>query len=394
MRFALLGSHPNALAVARALLATGRHELIALDPAASAFSTSGGSAQIIPDLEELLANPALDAVIVGSAADLCAVHLRRALQSEHHVLCVPPRPEDADLAYEATMIQGDTRRALVPLLAESLHPALARLAELTSPGPGRLGPPVLIEVERGVPTQQEGTWGGLPGWASLRRLGGEIAELAAFASTTEPAPEEPILVAGRFERGGLFQIRFAPEGLADQGDRMTVFARDGRARLDLPQGWSGPATLRWQIGESSQEETWPAWDPGPEMARVFVSAMEAASAGATAGDGGAVCWQDATRSLELDDAVRRSVERRRAVTLEYPEATEEVGFKGTMTLVGCGLVWAMLVLLILSRWMPFLGWLILPLVIFFLGLQLLRWILPRGSGEIASRPAQSTHHQA
>ena len=89
-------------------------------------------------------------------------------------------------------------------------------------------------------------------------------------------------------------------------------------------------------------------------------------------------WQDAIRCLELDDAARRSVQRRRASTLEYPEATEEVGFKGTMTLVGCGLLWLVLLLAILSYWVPYLGWLIAPVLVFFLALQLLRWVIPRG----------------
>ena len=65
-------------------------------------------------------------------------------------------------------------------------------------------------------------------------------------------------------------------------------------------------------------------------------------------------------ALELDDAARRSVERRRASTLEYPEANEEVGFKGTMAMVGCGVLWVMLSLLILSVWVPLLGRFILP----------------------------------
>ncbi len=64
-------------------------------------------------------------------------------------------------------------------------------------------------------------------------------------------------------------------------------------------------------------------------------------------------------------------------TLEYQEATEEAGFKGTMTLVGCGLLWGMIFLLILSRWLPQLGWIILPLLAVFILLQFLRWILPR-----------------
>ena len=88
-------------------------------------------------------------------------------------------------------------------------------------------------------------------------------------------------------------------------------------------------------------------------------------------------WQDAVRCLELDDAARRSIQRRRTSTLEYQEISEEVGFKGTMTLVGCGLLWVLLLLVILARWFPMLGWVIVPLLVVFLALQLLRWIIPK-----------------
>ena len=87
-------------------------------------------------------------------------------------------------------------------------------------------------------------------------------------------------------------------------------------------------------------------------------------------------WQDAIRALELDDAARRSLERRRASLLEYPQASEEVGFKGTMTLVGCGILWGIILLVILSRWVPWLGWAVGPLLAVFLLLQLLRWVIP------------------
>ena len=97
-------------------------------------------------------------------------------------------------------------------------------------------------------------------------------------------------------------------------------------------------------------------------------------------------WQDEVRCLELDDAARRSVEKRRASTLEYQEASEEAGFKGTMTLVGCGMLWVSLLLLILSRWVPWLGWLIAPVFGFFLLLQLLRWVVPPTTEE--SRPSE------
>jgi hypothetical protein len=87
-------------------------------------------------------------------------------------------------------------------------------------------------------------------------------------------------------------------------------------------------------------------------------------------------WQDAIRALELDDGARRSVERRRASPMEYPEASEEVGFKGTMTLIGCAIVWGILLLLILSSIWPAARWVIVPLVVVFLALQLLRYLIP------------------
>jgi hypothetical protein len=91
-------------------------------------------------------------------------------------------------------------------------------------------------------------------------------------------------------------------------------------------------------------------------------------------------WQDEVRCLELDDAARRSVYRRRSSLLEYPEASEEVSFKGTMTLVGCGLLWAIILLAILSRWQPWIGWGVIPLLAIFLLLQLLRWVIPPKEG--------------
>jgi hypothetical protein len=48
-----------------------------------------------------------------------------------------------------------------------------------------------------------------------------------------------------------------------------------------------------------------------------------------------------------------------------------------MTLVGCSLLWGVLLLLILSVWWPKLGFLIVPLIVGFLGLQLLRYLVPQ-----------------
>ena len=67
--------------------------------------------------------------------------------------------------------------------------------------------------------------------------------------------------------------------------------------------------------------------------------------------------------------------------LEHQEASEEVGFKGTMTLIGCGLIWAVLLLLLASYWYPPIRWLIAGLLVLFLALQLLRYVIPKQKRE-------------
>jgi predicted dehydrogenase len=390
MRFALLGDHRDGLDMARALVATGRHELVAYtgQPAnVQSLARWGLTAKAIRDVEEILADPSLEAILVASRPSDRSAHLRRALQSEHHVLCVHPADASPDSAYEAALIQGDTRRALLPLLPEALHPAFARLAELIQAQDSVLGAFQLLKVERGSAEAIIGENGApeqkrsLRGWDVLRRLGGEIAEVFAFGTGEELAAEKPLLLSGRFERGGFFQEAFLP-GPDEARWHVVVVGAYGRADLTFVEGWPGPACLAWrdQTGEERQER-WETWNPWPALVQVFeTAAADSTERMNTPSEQGArvpLTWQTAVRCLELDDAARRSLERRRLSTLEYPEATEEVGFKGTMTLVGCGLLWVSLLLLILSAWISWLKWTIVPLLVAFLILQLLRWIVPR-----------------
>jgi hypothetical protein len=399
MHFALLGDHPDGLDMARALVASGRHEL------ATYTGTFAGAEilrrwdlrfQPVRDLEEVLANPAIEAVIVaGPPADRPA-QLRRALQSERHVLCVHPADESPDIAYEAAMIQADTRCVLLPLLPEALHPGIRRLVEFARAGAEPTGGLQLVEMEIRAPeavllgAEVPGQKLSLPGWDVLRTLGGELAEVSGLTLSEELDPEKPVLVTGRFQAGGLLQASLLP-GQAMSSRRFAVVSGYGRAELIFPAEWPGPAVLRAPDETGSvREENWEVWNPWPTIVKVF----EAALRGPTA-----LSWQTAVRGLELDDAVRRSVARRRVSTLEYPEATEEVGFKGTMTLTGCGLLWMILLLFILSIWVPRAAWAILPVLAVFLVLQVLRWLIPRTQkppepGPPSSRPREHTNSES
>ena len=381
MRFALLGTHPDGIDMACALVETGRHQLVAYTSAEPVpdhiLRRWGEQAHRLHDLEDLLADPEIDAVIVAGTPDNRTVQLRRALQSERHVLCVHPPDAVPDGAYEAAMIQNDTGRLLLPLLPEALHPGIVRLAEVIRSGTRPLVEPRLIEVERWATEHVLLDTGGakhrpaFPGWDVLRALCGEVAEVAALAPGEELTSEETVLLSGRFERGELFQAALVPYQ-SESRWRLTAVGSHGRAELLFPAGGRGPAFLNWCDRDGDlREEAWDAWDPWPAMVAVFEEAVAGNRASRRP------TWQDAIRSLELDDAARRSVQRRRASTMEYQEASEEVGFKGTMTLIGCGLIWLTILIVILAIWFPQAGWAVVPLLVIFLGLQAFRWIVPR-----------------
>jgi predicted dehydrogenase len=374
MRFALLGDHPHGLAMARALAATGRHALIVYSgprPGLDACRSFAPDVKSTPDLEEVLADPAVELVVVAGRAGQRVDVLRRALQSERAVLCVHPLDPGPDAAYEAAMIQTDTRQLLLPLLVEAFHPGIARLID-TLPALGGIH---LLELEiasRGptlLDVGQPDHEASLPGWHLLRRLGGEVAEVSAFGQSEELAAELPLLVSGRFEKGGLFELRLLPMQAEDRWSLRLVGAR-GTSQLDLPG--DGSARLSGPEGEAS----WPPFDRWAALVEMFEESLSLPAKVVMD-----LSWQDEVRCLELDDAARTSLERRRATLMHYQDASEEVGFKGTMTLVGCALLWSILAILFLSIWFPRLGWVIAPILGTFLLLQFLRWIIPRPPDE-------------
>src|SRR5947208_3098368 len=127
MRFALVGGHPDGMAFALALAATGRHRVIACtERADDVMHAALGSPAVVRDTEEVLADPEVECVIVAGPMSLRTEQLRRVLQSERHAACVHPCGEKADVAFEMAMLAADVKRVAFPLLPEGLHPAFAR----------------------------------------------------------------------------------------------------------------------------------------------------------------------------------------------------------------------------------------------------------------------------
>jgi predicted dehydrogenase len=404
MRFALLGDHPDGLSAALAFVATGQHELVAVCMADSAQSGLAGAdlqPRIVTDIEELFADPDVEVVIVASSLDDRPAHLRRALQSERHVLCVHPADATPDTAYEAGMIQGDTGHILLPLLSGPSHPAIKHLANWLRAPACPIGSLRLIEIEWRVSGPLLAELGpkqnlvALPGWDILRTLLGEVAEIAAFAGGEEIAADQPVPLSGRSETGALFRILFIPHEPRSHLE-IRCLGATGRASLTFANGWPAPATFSASNAQSAtiQQEVWTTVSPWDGVIAEFEKRSGKPLRPHVAGTpappeekSSMLSWQTETRCLELDDATRRSVERRRAILLEYPEASEEVGFKGTMTLVGCVVLWGILGVFMISLWIPWLQWTIVPILLIFLGMQSFRWLARREPPPIQQAPS-------
>lgn len=326
--------------MARALTATGRFRLAAVHGTEAPEFLRG--VPIRNDFEDLIADPALPLVIIASGP-MREEHLRRALQSERHVLCASPCATKPDLAYEAAVIQTDVKVVLLPLRPDGLHPVWPALRERLGASPIRL-----IEWRQHRPAV-----GWFDGWDVLRQIGGEIVELSGFAVDPDWTPDHPLLLHGRFESEALFQVTRLPAPTL--GDSLTVYFADGEIRCTRSHD-------RWHL--DGQEVPSDPWGLLAEQVR--------ASLGGANPSG--LAWQDEIRGLELDLELRRSIERRRAGTLEYHSVDGDAGPKGTLTLIGCGMIWVILLIMGISIWFPHALWAIVPLILGFLGLLGLKWL--------------------
>jgi hypothetical protein len=385
MRFAILGDHPDGWSMARALIASGRHMVLAYQGPTpeQKLRPDWPVLRVSTDLEEILADPQIEAVIVAGRPGERLDQLRRVLQSERPALCVHPVDHRPDGAYEMNMLQGDVHQVVLPILTEAVHPAIDELRRRHLDPPAQ---PRLVELVFAGPedflfeSSELESRPRFPGWTLLRRLGGEIVEVSGFAVAEEVTTGNVVLVQGRFESGCLLTVRYIPQPCQSRGTEVVIHT-EGREPTRTALADAPTDDVVWQSLIVRFEE---AVGELKSLPRAFPGA------GPAAGQADTLSWQDEIRALELDDSTRRSIERRRAYALEFQDASEDVGFKGTMTLVGCALLWLIPVLFVAAAWFPQIGWLIVPVLVGFLGLQLLRWLVPAPPQPPGSQPPEDS----
>ncbi|MCE9548225.1 MAG: hypothetical protein K8T25_22360 [Planctomycetia bacterium] len=439
MRFALLGIDAEVLPLVRAIAASDGHQLVWFDPQlannegdnplsslrkdgtvllADAVYQLAPLAQRGGDWLPLLGSSVADAVIVAGRSDDAArfEQLRRLVQERVSVVVSHPITFSVLEAYELEMLQSEARAPLVPLLPMRWMHETRWLAQLVQAGResstdrAPLGPIDQIIWQRQLTDRSRtGVLGQLARDVdTLRVLCGEINEVAALGSTAsaiaDPEDVSSLVVQMTGPGGVLIRWSVAP-ALHTAGGVLSLVGRRGRADWNMPRADNVASwTLAIRTSDGATVPPPPAPPTSTTLSPFYSSTtppeifladqvakrIEETLLGQSSPTG--PTWPDATRSLELVEAVEKSLKKKRTISLRFEGRGETAAFKGTMASVGCGLliasmgltVCAVIALGIASRtgaqgvvnvlkWWPA-G--LLAMLSIFLVLQLLRFIIP------------------
>jgi len=314
--------------IAPAMVGESSCELVAAvsrdNARAKDFATAFGARYAYTDYEEMLANPAVDAVFIATPNGLHADQVVAAALAGKHVLCDKPlaiNVPDAFRAVEACQQAG------VKLGVNFHNRHLQWVADVSGLiGDGTIGTVQVVELEVSSGVRTWDNWRadrGMAGLGSIHNVGvhgldflrvilrAEPVEVMAMFDrpATSDVVESLGLVLIRFDNGTLAYCNFN-ESVANPVNELRIFGSTGRmigrgftrSRID------GDLTIL--TGSSERRTDYPA----PDAHRLSVVAFTVA---VLSGEEPNASGLDGLRSAQLCDAIERSVNERRLVEVDY-----------------------------------------------------------------------------
>jgi len=342
MRLGVLGIDPRIAQVLTRAIARGDSIAIACDLHADDPAATAIAADVPRDesWEPLLDPGTCDAILVGGNHwnDRRADGVRALVQAGRTLLLSHPLVLSMLWAYELDMIRADSGARLIPLLPERLHPFIARLKariEAGLAGAAVAGPIETITFERRLADRSRtAVLATLARDADLVRvLAGDPSRLSTLGGGDTESTWGTLAVG--FSGPAQLPVRWQAGRGDPPGLRIALIHAAGSCSVDIPDDPRMPWT--WTDG---RDET-ALFDFGGLMLDRLAGAMPPSVIPPAA-------WPDAARAVELAETVPRSLARGRAIDLHQEEFSEIGTFRGTMASLGCGLVLAALLLLLLA----------------------------------------------
>ncbi len=407
MKFALVGLDTRTAEIAQAVAAAGDHRLAcvyldagagdldrrAVEPLGAPVICGSPNADGFARLWET--RP--DVIVLAARQDAAAlIHdVRQLAQLDLPIVVSHPVNHSAMVYYELEMLVQNSKSILLPYLPLRWHPAVQQLSEQVAGaavgGDGqRLGRLEQITLDRTIRQSTRSEL--LDLFAAdvdlVRTLAGDITDVAAMHSAADDQLPLPLNVQMTAQHAVL--VRWSLTAVDQSpGGQLTLAGSRGSLRLRMADAQDWQWVSLDPEGEGDVLQTWPSPGPGQQNLERLVQRLEAVAHDPHASQ---PAWQNASRGVEVLEALEKSLRKRRLVHLSYEGRGEEEAFKGTMASLGCGLLLALMLLTVvagiglklakeqgldrLAALLAKIPHVALGLMIVFLLMQLLRVVIP------------------
>jgi predicted dehydrogenase len=319
--------------------------------------------------------------------------VRKIVQAGRPVVLSHPADLSMLWAYEIDMIRRDSRAIVVPNLSDRLHPFAARLRTLVEAGLAGASPfggiDAIVMDRRPEGFDRETVLRAFSRDADLlRAIAGDPKRLSTLGATAQSSTFTTLAV--ELSGPSSLPVRWQVVRGDQPGARLSLMAERGTVTVEIPDGPADAWTLREQAADGSPPRIETLAFDRPRailslLGRGKTAEKESAMPPAT--------WSDAARTIELAETIPRSVAKGRGIDLHQEEFSEIGTFKGTMASLGCGIVLAGLLLLVLATLVGGIAcaagwefgerlagawpWIILSVLVVFLVLQIIPLLIPR-----------------
>jgi hypothetical protein len=323
MKFAMIGSNPAALPLLRELVQDRNHSVTAAvlhGELLNQVSVSGLPIQTVSQAEDLLTGSGVEVLVIAiEDPDEILRLARAACQADQHVVVVPPALKSSPaLSFELHLVFDESQTSIIPLLGRWYLTDLSVGDHSLNLNPGEV---IQLRLELELPAADE---------ASLKngvRFGLDVLAACGF----------------RYSQVTCIDSQSPNSGLLS---RLITLSAQPAAEAALP-----PATLTIRPSSKDSEQTGSSSilhimlangqtrqvsvGPVPMIPRLLSLCQNRAACNSA---------MDAfSTTLELCEAVEKSIRRRRTVDVHFETGSEKSVFKSQMTAIGCGvLTWLLI----------------------------------------------------
>jgi hypothetical protein len=243
--------------------------------------------------------------------------------------------------YELDMLQRETGGTMLHFNPLANHPALARFAEIICGGHDEVG--VIVQVSclrHATDRTHAGVLGQLARDAELlAAVAGNIRQVAAVGPRPADASYASLQVQMTSSVASSLRWSIAPPRDATTGVELTLVGERGVITAHFAAEEPDSRRTRWQVetlvGHQRHEEPPLIHDPAKAAIARLADALHKDNAARHAS---LSTWPQATRSMEVVDAVELSLQKGRTIEVHQQQLTEQTAFRGTMAALGCGLL--------------------------------------------------------